>query len=243
MNMRGYMKVAILISGQPRNYHKGYLQLKKSYLDRYDCDVYYNTWNDTHFQATQFSPHDPVRNYEMDNNWSNRLEELYQPTATSTQDPVTFDDKGIVDPRWRQPLQNTKSMFYSVQRAFELTNSDYDCYIRTRFDLQYENSTLDLESLDLDKLHVWQWDTDVRVRHHGYYDVFAIGSYDTIGIYSNVFSRIDWYLNYDEEYQQFLEGDTKLRNEYLLRWHLTTSGVDVVEHDTSIQGADGQIIR
>jgi hypothetical protein len=242
------MKVAILISGQPRNYHKGYLLLKKAYLDRYDCDVFINTWEGSTFQATQFFSDRPPNEYELEDEWESRIWSLYKPKSRRVSKPIVFDNKNIVDPVWRQPLQNTKSMFYSIRGAYDLAEeyvrpNKYDCYIRTRFDLQYEESTLDLESLDLSKLHVWKWDTDPRVRHHGYYDVFAIGNHDVMGIYSNVFPKIDWYLNYDEDYQRFLEGDSKLRNEYLLRWHLTTSGVDVVEHETNIPHADGQIIR
>ena len=41
------MKVAVCISGQPRNYKKGFLEIKKWFLDKYDCDVYIHTWYDT----------------------------------------------------------------------------------------------------------------------------------------------------------------------------------------------------
>jgi hypothetical protein len=242
------MKVAILISGQPRNFKKGYEELKRAYLDRYDCDVYLHSWKDTKFQATQFFQDRPVQEYTMENSWVDEVINLYQPKISTFEPPKIFDEKNIVDPMWRQPLQNTKAMWYSVQKAFEITPPGYDVYIRTRFDLRYEESLLNLSSLDLSTLHVWDWNTDGRVKHRGYYDVFAVGTYDTIGIYSNVFSRIDWYLNYDEDYKVFLQGgwpgqDSGLRNEYLLRWHLTTSGIPVTLHSTTIPHADGQIIR
>lgn len=242
------MKVAILISGQPRNFEKGYDQLKQAYLDRYDCDVYLHSWKDTKFQATQFFHDRPVKEYAMEPTWMDTLVELYQPANSTFEPQKVFDQKKIVDAIWRQPLQNSKSMWYSVQQAFAMVPTGYDVYIRTRFDLRYEDSLLDLESLDVSKLHVWDWDTDERVKHRGYYDVFAVGNYETIGIYSQVFSRMDWYLNYDEDYKEFLRGgwpgqDSGLRNEYLLRWHLTSSGVPVIIHPNTIPHADGQIIR
>ena len=40
------MKIAVCISGQPRNYEKGYQELKKWFLGKYDCDVYIHTWKD-----------------------------------------------------------------------------------------------------------------------------------------------------------------------------------------------------
>ena len=41
------MKVAICISGLPRNYEQGFKELKKWFLNKYDCDVYIHTWYDT----------------------------------------------------------------------------------------------------------------------------------------------------------------------------------------------------
>jgi hypothetical protein len=129
-----------------------------------------------------------------------------------------------------------------------LTKPGYDVYIRTRFDLRYEPSLTDISQLDLSKLHVWDWDTDSRVKHRGLYDVFAVGTYETIGIYSSLFQRMDFYLKHDAGYQEFLRGgwpgqDSGLRNEYLLRWHLKTSGVPVEIHPNTIPHADGHIIR
>ena len=242
------MKIAILISGQPRNYIEGYEEIKKAYLDRYDCDVYIHTWEGGNFEATQFFANRPRYTYQYKETYLNEILELYKPVQYKFEQPIIFDDKNIIDPIWRQPLQNTKSMWYSIAKAYNLIQKDYDLIIRTRFDLRYEISTLDLESLDANKLHIWNWDTDERVKHKGYYDVFAIGNKTNIGIYSSVYSKINWYLNYDREYIEFLKGnwpgqDSGLRNEYLLRWHLTQANVDIQIHNTQIQHADGQIIR
>ena len=242
------MKIAILISGQARNYEQGYDELKKAYLDWYDCDIYLHTWDQTVLQATQFFADRPAHEYKMDDNWTSDILDLYEPTGYLFEKQIVFDEKKIVDPMWRQPLQNSKSMWYSVQKAFEMVPKGYDVYIRTRFDLRYEESLMELEELDLSTLHLWDWDTDERVKHRGYYDVFAVGTYEQIGIYSQVYSRMDWYLNYDEDYKAFLRGgwpgqDSGLRNEYLLRWHLTSSGVPVTIHPNTMPHADGQIIR
>lgn len=242
------MKVAILVSGQPRNYKPGYEEIKKAYLDRYECDVYIHTWDSAEHTATQFFKDKPVNKYTFEDGWQQELEELYKPAKITYEQPIVFDNQNIVDPIWRQPLQNCKSMWYSIQQSYALTKGGYDAYIRTRFDLRYEPATLELENLDLTKLHVWDWDTDNRVKHRGLYDVFAIGTYETIGIYSSVFSKIDWYLRHDDYYKEFLRGgwpvqDSGLRNEYLLRWHLRQAGVPVEVHNSTIPSADGHIIR
>ena len=79
-------------------------------------------------------------------------------------------------------------------------------------------------------------------------DVFAVGGYTNIGIYSSVFPRIDWYLQHDAEYHASLRGgwpgqDSGLRNEYLLRWHLYNSGVRWESYPNTLPHADGHIIR
>lgn len=242
------MKAAILISGQPRNYQRGYEELRKTYLDKYNCDVFLHTWDAPKQTATQFFPNRPVNEYTFNDGWVDELLNLYKPIKYIIEPPKIFDADGVVDPMWRQPLQATRSMYYSIAQTFALTNPGYDCYIRCRFDIRYEESTSRLEELDLTKLHVWDWDTDERVKHRGYYDVFAVGTYDTLGIYSNVYDRLNWYLMHDNDYQEFLSGgwpgqDSKLRNEYLLRWHITTSGVPVTVHSNSIKHADGHILR
>lgn len=242
------MKIAILISGQPRNYREGFEEIKKAYLDKYDCDVYIHTWEGGNFEATQFFADRPKQVYKYGETYLSELLELYKPKAYKFENPIIFDDKGIVDSMWRQPLQNSKSMWYSVKQSYDLVDGEYDCYIRTRFDLRYEDSTLDLNSLDLSKLHMWNWDTDQRVKHRGYYDVFAMGNKTNIGIYSSLYTKMNWYLQYDEDYYQFLSGgwpgqDTGLRNEYLLKWHLTKSNIETQIHNTNMQNADGQIIR
>ncbi len=242
------MKIAILISGQPRNYREGFEEIKKAYLDKYDCDVYIHTWEGGNFEATQFFADRPKQVYKYGETYLSELLELYKPKAYKFENPIIFDDKGIVDSMWRQPLQNSKSMWYSVKQSYDLVDGEYDCYIRTRFDLRYEDSTLDLNSLDLSKLHMWNWDTDQRVKHRGYYDVFAIGNKTNVGIYSSLYTKINWYLNYDEDYYHFLSGgwpgqDSGLRNEYLLKWHLTKSNIETQIHNTNMQNADGQIIR
>lgn len=237
------MKVAILLSGQPRNFRQGYDELRRAYLDRYECDIFLHTWKDTTFTATQFFHDRPVNQYNLAPGWEAELLDLYKPITSRFEQPKIFDVNNITDPVWRQPLQNTKSMFYSIQQVFNLTTTGYDVYIRTRFDLRYERVTLELESLDLNTLHVWDWNTDSRVKDRGHYDVFAIGSHDTLGIYSNIFPRLDWYLQHDLMYKEFLHGDSGLRNEYLLRWHLINSGVPVTIHPTQTPHADGQIIR
>jgi len=114
------MKVAILLSGQPRNYYLGYDELKKSYLDKYDCDIYLHTWRGGNFEATQFFKDRPKQVYKYSEGYINDIIGMFGTTKSSFEEPIIFDDKGIVDPIWRQPLQNCKSMWYSVSMNHQL---------------------------------------------------------------------------------------------------------------------------
>jgi len=240
------MKICILLSGQPRNYKIGYENLKV-YLNRYDCDVYIHSWDSPIYESTQFDMNKESNKYVYDNVYDD-ITNLYNPKSFIFEKPIIFDNAGVIDPMWRQPLQATKSMWYSINKVYESVEGQYDLYIRARFDLQYETATLHLESLDTEALHLWDWDTDIRVKHRGYYDVFAVGNSINMEIYSSLYTKLDWYLNYDVEYTKFLQGgwpgqDTKLRNEYLLKWHLLNTNVKTLIHKTDIKKADGQIIR
>ena len=48
------MKIAICISGQPRNFKHSYISLKKYFLDKYDCDIYFHSWKTPTFESTNF---------------------------------------------------------------------------------------------------------------------------------------------------------------------------------------------
>ena len=48
------MKIALLLSGQPRRYKKGYQEFKKWFLDRSDIDVYLHAWEAKEFHKFNF---------------------------------------------------------------------------------------------------------------------------------------------------------------------------------------------
>lgn len=240
------MKVAILISGQPRNYKRGYNELHDSYLSQYDCDVYFHTWDDTRFEASKFFDRSS-RIYTVDEHWKNDLLFLYSPVSYQFETPIRFADPKLEDPIWKQGLNNSMSMWHSIKQSFTGIPDDYDLYIRTRFDLRYDPSLLDLETLDRSSMHLWDWDTDSRVKNRGLNDLFAIGTYEQMKAYVSLFDSLTHYLYNDQDYRRFLQGgwpgqDSGLRNEYLLKWHLFKNKVPVTSHPNQLPSS-GQIIR
>jgi hypothetical protein len=237
------MKIAICISGQSRNFKQSYISLKKHFLDKYDCDVYFHSWKTPTFESTNFG--NGNYQYSLTEHDYNELIELYQPKKYILEEPIVFDSSGYKCPIWRQPLNNTLSMFYSIYKASQLIKEKYDYVVRTRFDIDYSYFNL---SLPKEGINIPKWNTDIRVKHRGYYDVFAIGDSISMKIYSEVFSNIILYVTNDPQIFKFLEGgwpgqDSPLRNEYLLKWHLLKHHIKVSELSTKEDKADVGLIR
>lgn len=237
------MKIAICISGQPRNFKQSYESLKTYFLDKYDCDIYFHTWKNDNFESTNFG----FGNYQYNFNRNDfyNLSSIYQPEKYILEKPIIFDASGYKCPIWRQPLNNTLSMFYSIYRSFQLVEGDYDYVIRTRFDINYSKFNLEFPE---EGIILPEWNTDIRVKSRGYYDVFALGKPEDMKLYSQVFSNIISYITNDEDFLNFLNGDwpgqdSPLRNEYLLKWHLLKNNIKVKELPTLEIKADVGLIR
>ena len=123
------MKVAVCISGQPRNYKKGFLELKKWFLDKYDCDVYIHTWYDT--KAIFETGHDYLekKTYSFTHKDYSNILKLYKPKAYEFQKPIVFDGTGIVGTHCNYRLDNLLSAAYSIHTCYNLVKEsgiEYD---------------------------------------------------------------------------------------------------------------------
>jgi hypothetical protein len=237
------MKIAICISGQPRNFKQSYESLKTYFLDKYDCDIYFHTWKTDSFESTNFGFGN--HQYNLNRNDFYDLISLYQPKKYILEQPIIFDASDYKCPIWRQPLNNTLSMFYSIYKSFQLLEDEYDYVIRTRFDIDYSLFNLEFSK---DEINIPEWNTDPNVKHRGFYDVFAIGNQLQMKIYSEVFPNIISYVTNDSQILEFLQGgwpgqDSPLRNEYLLKWHLIKNNIKVNELPTTEKRADVGLIR
>lgn len=237
------MKIAICISGQLRNYKLSYNSLKTHFLDKYDCDIYFHTWKVSNFESTNFGFGN--NKYSLTNDDYTNLIQLYKPKNYIIESPIIFDASGISCPIWRQPLNNSLSMFYSIYKSVQLIEDDYDYVVRTRFDIDYSKFNLELPT---EGIILPEWNTDIRVKDRGYYDVFSIGKQSDMYVYSEVFSNIISYVTNDEQLFQFLSGgwpgqDSPLRNEYLLKWHLIKNNIKIKIVPTLEEKSDVGLIR
>lgn len=221
------MKIAMTVSGQPRRYKQGFKELKKWFLDKYDIDVYLHAWVGKEFHKYNFFDKGNLeKTYEVEDNLYDELLELYQPKDYLFEKSITFDatdTKGFNNQR----LNSQMGMFMSLKRAWDLieeSGEKYDLYIRTRYDLLFTHNVAnncpfltDITKLDPTKLNYFayppHWFTAEQIN-----DYFAVGGYDVMKAYHNVFPHMLYTQFYDKEFEMAY-GDVFV-NETLLYWHL-----------------------
>lgn len=114
------MRVAICMSGMPRQVREGHYFTKKNILSHYDCDVFAHTWNGFGREWPEHRECDP----------SDLVQKLYQPKHFVTQDPMTFTGLGTSQSMWYSiHASNELKRHYEVENGFI-----YDIVLRSRFD-------------------------------------------------------------------------------------------------------------
>lgn len=227
------MKIALTLSGQPRRYQLGFKQLKKWFLDRYDIDVYLHSWVDE--EVYKYHYNEIQRHYKIEESTYNNLLELYQPKSYLFEEPLNFDGSNFLN---YQRLNSQMGMFMSLNRAWELLEDSgiqYDYVIRARYDLFFDYFTrLDnplinnISNLDPNIVHYPRRHTDTD-SFRSINDIFAIGGYEVMKTYHNIFPSIINYLFLDKEFDQHHEED-KYFNEALLFWHLKKNNIPSISH-------------
>jgi hypothetical protein len=253
------MKVAICISGQPRNYEQGYYELKKWFLDKYDCDIYIHTWKDVKSPMSGGHKFTTVPEYHFSENDYSRILELYTPIKSFFQKPIPFD-KTKIQGHLGYNLHNVLSGSYSIYACNKLlqeSGKHYDLVIRTRFDLQFTDYISpeclflkDITQLNLDGVNVFQYPiiNGYATRISEVDDLFAVGSMEIMDIYSNCFSYLLKYIYLDEEHTAWLDtvvsdNPDELCPEGLLRYHLLKENITINYIDSLTDNFTAHILR
>jgi hypothetical protein len=234
------MKVAISISGLPRCYKEGYEELKKWFLDKYDCDIYIHTWYDTKTIFKTGHKFAPNIGYNFTEEDYQNILDLYQPKNHTLQKPIPFDANGIIS-KLGIKLNVSLSSFYSLQHSFNLIKESgikYDYIIRTRFDLKFTDYISsectflkDISLLNPNQLSYFQYSDDPNIRIAEMDDLFAVGGFEIMDVYCNTFSYVLNYLYMNQEYKEWLNNlvsDPELLvNESLLKFHLLNNNINL----------------
>jgi hypothetical protein len=221
------MKIALTVTGQPRRYEYGFKELKKWFIDRYDIDVYLHAWIDKQFNKYDFFNEGKLQKvHKVNKNLYNDLVNWYQPKDYLLEPTIPFDVtdlKGLNNQR----LNSQMGMWMSLYRAWQLieeSNIKYDLIIRSRYDLLFTHRVAntcpfiqDITQLDPNQLHYFKypdhWNVAPQIN-----DQFAIGGYDVMKIYHNLFPDMLYYIFEDKEYTRIYEDP--FVNEPLILHHL-----------------------
>jgi len=193
-------RVAICYSGQPRDINNTYQNHIKCLYEPlsemgYEIDVFAHIWFDEKSLGKPFWQDHPLRG-KWDQNFKKIFDTKIPTKEILYESPRLFDDYGLEpDPRFPHPLQNTLSMFYSIEAANRIRNQyakenriDYEVVIRIRPDLYFLKvlSQLDLTSLD----HVNVIFDSNKHMSYAIGDHFAFANSLTMNIYSSIFSNV-----------------------------------------------------
>ena len=239
------MKIAVCVSGQPRNYEQGYYELKKWFLDKYDCDVYIHAWKDLESEFKTSHPFARSKTHKFTEQDYQNILNLYQPKDYYFQSPIIFDVNDIRGPLLGYKLNDLLSAGYSRQAAFDLVEEsgvEYDLVIRTRFDLEFTDYISpeclflkDLSLLDPNKLNVFEYPLTPEghtTRHSEVDDLFAVSSPEIAGIYADYFTYAISYIYMNDAYKAWLdtvisENPDPIHPETVLKYHLVSNEVEI----------------
>lgn len=247
------MKIAMTISGQPRQYAAGFLECKKWLLDRYDIDVYLHSWVDNEFYKYDFFDEGKLQTtYTATENTYKELLELYKPKNHLFERAIKFDATDIKGSN-NQRLNSQLGMWMSLKRVWDLveeSNIKYDYIIRTRYDLQFTDLVVEscplisnITELDPNQVNLFDYTNDDH-RILNVNDLFAVGGYDVMKIYHNLFQDEIYYHFTDPVYDRWLTGLDKFVNETILLHHLNTYHVPINRISAGIDNdSDAIVIR
>lgn len=118
------MKIAMTISGQARFAKLGHKFFKKNLKNFKDIDVFIHTWEDHDYEEaiSLYNPKDYITQKQI-------KEELVNDPEGDVQN-IDYTQADAGSGNWVH-----YSMFYSMQKSYELIPPGYDIIIRTRFDV------------------------------------------------------------------------------------------------------------
>ena len=246
------MKVALCLSGQPRNAIQISERIKQPIINDNDVDVFLHSWYDPN--NLNFEKRCPGHwGHQCADNIDAILLEIYKPKAylfekqkhwenenikVSRENIEKFFPYGLTDPNGieyfgRYKVDTLYSQWYSNMRANLLkeeyssdNNIHYDCVIKLRYDVS-PTTKLDLTNGDFDENILYH--QDLNQPSHMVSDWFALGSNKVMNIWSSMYFCIE------PLYEQVMSEHNVWGSELLLRQHLTNNHVKTQAVDLGVQ--------
>jgi hypothetical protein len=165
------MKTAVVIAGDARTFRDCYPSLNACILSQNDCDLFLHLYEDENTEQV-LKTYSPKR-FVLENKSSVSFP---VPPACETNKPSEVNAFGLMC-QWR-----------NIEIAFGLVGGEYDCVLKTRYDLKYTNP-LHIENFSMDFLNVplgGDW-------RGGLFDMIAFGSPTIMSNYCSLFRHIGEY--------------------------------------------------
>ena len=229
------MRVALCLSGQPRNVYRGIQNITDNM--KFDFEVFVHAWwdsdsNENTFKKILYDGKEDEVSELMNNDWMGKLYENFNINKMIIEKQVDLDVPEVLEQR---KLQYTHtfgvcSSLYSIykcnqlKKEFEIENNfEYDWVIRTRSDFGLS------EPLNLDKLNKSViYAPDDNSHNYGFNDQFAIGSSKNMDVYSDVFPNIVDIINSHQEgiyTAHYCDKPDNMGHEQIVQRHLENNEI------------------
>lgn len=165
------MKVALILSGDVRNFEECYPSLESNILNYNECDVFFHAYDDGKVaEAVKLlNPKKAI----VDSKSSNQSE--ISSSCFYNKPPET--DPVAVFAMWK-----------NIKKSFNIVEKGYDVVLKTRFDVKY-CSPLKIKEFD----HKNVWIPEGGDWRGGTFDMMSFSSYDNMKYYCSLFDRLNEY--------------------------------------------------
>ena len=194
------MKIALLLSGDLRDFAKRFSSLYENILEPLSPDVYLSSY-ETDDAESVIEKLKPKKYYLEENNSFSVNEEIFLKDQ-----PKHFD-------YIPKPI-NCVYMWRKIKQCFDLVSEHYDLIIRTRPDCHYTEK-LDINKMSHEKINI----PDGGDYEGGYFDMLSVANTPNMKVYCNLYDNILTYR----------KVGVPLHSEIMLRMHLRDMDINRFE--------------
>jgi hypothetical protein len=201
------MKVALLLSGQPRNIEQAFNSIKHCLIEPNNPDIFIHTWldleNERHKKLENLilNLYNPKKiKIEKQKKFSHNNLELSRILSTHA---IGYTKESFIEMIYSSWYSNHQSNL--LKEEYRLENDfEYDYVIRARFDIYYNNPLI-CSNYDNNKLYTTP---RVNLPPEMIDDRFCFGSNKLMNIYCGGFNLIDYLIEYRNTLDGIFCGET-----------------------------------
>jgi hypothetical protein len=210
------MKIALCISGQPRNVQITYPHIYENLIEPNNADVFIHSWIDDNMIGRKpVSSGGIIASDVIPSNIDELILDIYHPKFHIFEPQMEFDGSKYEERKYPQiKPKNSISQRYSVFRSIllALTHDIYDCIIRIRFDWAIG---IPIEVMNFELSHLTC--PDDCPHPSGINDQFGFGNADVMMTYGGLYHNLDKLYN----------SGLPFCDEILLYNHITANGIKI----------------